>query len=289
MNNSAETNWELTLDYRTLTVGPNYIHFRSSDGFVETEEQIILFFTHVYDMELLELELPEEANTGENFSFSARVRNKGPQDSPQNILLHFYVGNIQKEQMITVQAGETREVTVKFKLAEAGSFTGRVVVNPGMGYLELEQGNNEMTATSGITIIDDSITPERNDGEDTDLFGDTTLLLTVGVLVGLFALTGVGYYTIIMKQEDKGEKSPKQVERLLFKDNSAATPVRDHTVKLKVPEDEREVKKELESRTFAPTLTGTDHKEEKAEVEETADGQSSDNEKDEEAAVEIEE
>jgi len=186
--------WSINLDYKTLLVGPNYIYVKASDGFEDNETFTILLFIYRYDLEVLNITMPTQASTRQNFTVTTTIENKGPHDTPPGVALHFYIGSIQKEEFITIEAGETKDFTFSFSMAEAGTFTGKVMANPGMKTDETNDTNNEMEAASQITII----APSTDEGDTTDdegIFEGNTLLIVVGVLVILFIATAAAYYS----------------------------------------------------------------------------------------------
>jgi len=207
---TTATDWSLLLDYTELLVGPNYIYVKTSDGFEETETFTILSFAYSYDLEVLELIIPSMTNTSENFTVTTRIHNEGPHDTPPGVALHAYIGSIQKEKFITVMAGETKEFEFSFSMAEAGSFTGKVIVNPGMRTEESDNTNNEMEAQSKITITDLSA-GDGNDGDDSGIFEGNTLLVAAGILVILFIATAAAYYSF---SRNEGSETVEPFKRL---------------------------------------------------------------------------
>jgi len=209
---TTTTDWTLVLDYKTLMVGPNYIYVKASDGFTDNETFTILSFAYIYDLEVLELTIPSEAKARENFTTSTTVSNKGPHDSPENVVLHFYIGSIQKEKFISVAAGETRTFEFSFSMAEGGVFTGKVVANPGMRAEEEDSTNNEMVAPWNITIISQSTGSSGDEDDDEGLFKGNTLFIVVGVLVILFIATAAAYYSSPMRTPSESPEPFKKLE-----------------------------------------------------------------------------
>jgi len=209
---TTATDWSLLLDYRALLVGPNYIHVKASDGFEDNETFTILLFAYRYDLEVLNITMPAEANARQNFTVTTTIQNKGPHDTPPGVVLHFYIGSIQKEELISVKDGETKAFDFSFSIVESGVFTGKVIANPGMKAEESDDTNNEMEATSQITIIDLS-GGDGDDGDDSGILEGNTLLIVVGVLVILFIATAAAYYSFSMRKPSGSTEPFKKIEQ----------------------------------------------------------------------------
>ena len=252
---TSETNWSVLLDYRSLVVGPNYIYIKASDGFADNETFAILLFAYRYDLELLEFTVPTEGTIRHNFTVSTKVLNKGPHDTPANVVLHCYIGSIPKEKFISVKAGETKSYDFSFNMAESGVYTGRAIVNPGMMAEEEDSTNNELTSPSNITVIDPS-GGSGGDGGDESIFEGNTLLVVVGLLMVLFVITAVVYYSFSSKQPSGPPKPFQKVDQAPIRDLSGGAFMYEHTVdvgKLEelAPEGEQDGAGEADS-SFSP-------------------------------------
>jgi len=260
---TTETDWSVLLDYRMLVVGPNYIYVKASDGFTPNENFTIILFAYRYDLEVLELTVPTEGTVRQNFTVTTKVLNRGPHDTPANVLLHCYIGSIPKEKFISVKAGETKTFDFSFNMAEGGVYPGKVIVNPGMMAEEENSTNNELVSETTITLIDPSSGGEGGD-DDEGIFEGNTLLILVGFLVILFVITAVVYYSFSSRPLPGPQKPYQKIEEAPLRDLSGGAFMYEHTVGLDkleelTPEDEQKEKKE-EGPSFPPRSEKTPEK-----------------------------
>ena len=224
-------NWSVEIDYKSLVVGANYIHFRVSDGFSDLEDFIIIPFMYRYDLEVLEVTMPSQVKEREEFTVSTKIKNKGPHDSPE-VSLHFYIGPAQLEKTISIKSGKTETYTFTFKLLESGEFEGKVVVNPETKAEEENSTNNEMMAEHTITVK----AAESGGGgeEEESFFSGAFFVAMIGVLALIFIVGGIYAYLSTKAKFPKAEEkisAPQESERkekLMYK----------HTVDLKELEED---------------------------------------------------
>jgi len=128
---------------------------------------------------------PEHPDTGQNFNINVNVRNDGPVDAEDALIMYYVDGDYVANTSVNVSAQSTQQATVQHSISTDGYHIVKVVIDENNDISEIDEDNNEASTTvpvgsiveeGGITVVVTSAPTSLSKGQS-------------------FTVSGYAYYT----------------------------------------------------------------------------------------------
>ena len=194
---------DLVPDSHSITV-------RASDGYDVSETIFWVQIGLIYDLDIVDLQVPQNCTEDQWVNFSVKVINIGPYASPEvDLILH--IGEIMRTvNGISIPADSEMTIPISWR-CRSGNHTVTAIINPTQSYNELDPNNNDFDA--GIISVQETWVADEK--EDDDFSG--IIIMTGVFIIVLGAVAFLGHMFLVRKQSKDKTHSQPDSEDLPFR------------------------------------------------------------------------